>query len=140
MGSKTYAWLSLDGHDKEIQAVVHVCMQNGQKVAVYENYVVTSQPSVNFSSLMIFATLFSLVIDILEKPPRKVTSIDIDSGNKVHAKFRADEPVGVFVDPKSFTYLYIDEESDSVVLMEPKTSVQVRVPKQLFGESLACLE
>ncbi|XP_024982430.1 uncharacterized protein LOC112518878 [Cynara cardunculus var. scolymus] len=66
---------------------------------------------------------------------------DVDSGNKVNERFRTDEIVEkVFVEAKSFTYLYTDEESDSVVLMEPNTFVQLDVPKHLFGDSLAYLK
>ncbi|KAL7611896.1 hypothetical protein Lser_V15G07315 [Lactuca serriola] len=41
---------------------------------------------------------------------------DVDSGNKVNAKFRTDETVKkIFVEAKSFTYLYTDEETDNIV-------------------------
>nr|GEV01661.1 triacylglycerol lipase-like 1 [Tanacetum cinerariifolium] len=66
---------------------------------------------------------------------------DVDSGNKVNERFRTDETVEkVYVEAKSYTYLYTDEETDSVVLMEPKTFVQLDVPKHLFGDSLAYLK
>ncbi|KAK9058538.1 hypothetical protein SSX86_023380 [Deinandra increscens subsp. villosa] len=66
---------------------------------------------------------------------------DVDSGNKVNERFRTDETVEkIFVEAKSYTYLYTDEETDTVVLMEPKTFVQLDVPKHLFGNSLAYLK
>ncbi|KAM7523063.1 hypothetical protein LguiA_012965 [Lonicera macranthoides] len=66
---------------------------------------------------------------------------DIDSGNKVNERLRTDETVErVFVEEKHFTYLYTDDETESVVLMEPNTYAQLDVPKQLFGESLAYLK
>ncbi|KAI3511667.1 hypothetical protein L1887_18824 [Cichorium endivia] len=66
---------------------------------------------------------------------------DVDSGNKVNERFRTDETVEkIFVEAKSFTYLYTDEETDSIVLMEPKTFVQLDVPKHLFGDSLPYLK
>ncbi|CAK9144727.1 unnamed protein product [Ilex paraguariensis] len=49
----------------------------------------------------------------------KVELRDVDSGNKVNERLRTDEALErVFVEEKSFTYLYTDEETDSVVLME----------------------
>lgn len=66
---------------------------------------------------------------------------DVDSGNKVNERFRTDETVEkIFVESKSFTYLYTDEETDSVVLMDPNTFVQLDVPKHLFGDSVAYLK
>ncbi|KAI3826569.1 hypothetical protein L1987_00617 [Smallanthus sonchifolius] len=66
---------------------------------------------------------------------------DVDSGNKVNERFRTDETVEkIFVEAKSYTYLYTDEETDTVVLMEPNTFVQLDVPKHLFGNSLAYLK
>ncbi|KAJ0612353.1 putative ribosomal protein L2, domain 2 [Helianthus annuus] len=44
---------------------------------------------------------------------------DVDSGNKVNERFRTDETVEkIFVEAKSYTYLYTDEETDTIVLME----------------------
>ncbi|KAF5822933.1 putative ribosomal protein L2, domain 2 [Helianthus annuus] len=66
---------------------------------------------------------------------------DVDSGNKVNERFRTDETVEkIFVEAKSYTYLYTDEETDTIVLMEPNTFVQLDVPKHLFGNSLAYLK
>lgn len=66
---------------------------------------------------------------------------DVDSGNKVNERLRTDEAIErVFVEQKIFTYLYTDEETDCVVLMDPKTFVQVDVPKTLFGESVLYLK
>lgn len=66
---------------------------------------------------------------------------DIDSGNKVNERFRTDETIErVFVEEKHFTYLYTDDETESVVLMEPNTFEQVDVPKHLFGESIVYLK
>ncbi|KAD5803521.1 hypothetical protein E3N88_14881 [Mikania micrantha] len=66
---------------------------------------------------------------------------DVDSGNKVNERFRTDETVEkIFVEAKSYTYLYTDEESETVVLMEPNTFIQLDVPKHLFGNSLAYLK
>ncbi|XP_071720919.1 uncharacterized protein [Rutidosis leptorrhynchoides] len=66
---------------------------------------------------------------------------DVDSGNKVNERFRTDETVEkIYVESKAYTYLYTDEETDSVVLMEPNTFVQLDVPKHLFGDSVAYLK
>ncbi|GAA0178451.1 translation elongation factor [Lithospermum erythrorhizon] len=65
---------------------------------------------------------------------------DIDSGNKVNERLRTDEAVEkVFVQDKSYTYLYTDNESGCVVLMEPETYDQIDVPKHMFGEGLPYL-
>lgn len=66
---------------------------------------------------------------------------DVDSGNKVNERLRTDEMVEkVYVEAKSFTYLYTDEDSNCVVLMDPNTYVQLDVPKHLFGDSLPYLK
>ncbi|XP_071720920.1 uncharacterized protein [Rutidosis leptorrhynchoides] len=54
---------------------------------------------------------------------------DVDSGNKVNERFRTDETVEkIYVESKAYTYLYTDEETDSVVLMEPMSA---SVPKRV---------
>ncbi|KAI7751499.1 hypothetical protein M8C21_022573, partial [Ambrosia artemisiifolia] len=51
---------------------------------------------------------------------------DVDSGNKVNERIPADETVEkIFVEAKSYTYLYTDEETETVVLMEPNTFAQL---------------
>ncbi|XP_075095810.1 uncharacterized protein LOC107788318 isoform X1 [Nicotiana tabacum] len=66
---------------------------------------------------------------------------DVDSGSKSNERFRTDEPVErVFVAEKSFTYLYTDDETGNIVLMEPETYEQLDVPKHLFGESHVYLQ
>ncbi|KAD3640544.1 hypothetical protein E3N88_29767 [Mikania micrantha] len=66
---------------------------------------------------------------------------DVDSGNKVNERFRTDETIEkIFVEAKSYTYLYTDEEIETVVLMGPNTFIQLDVPKHLFGNSLAYLK
>jgi translation elongation factor P len=66
---------------------------------------------------------------------------DIDSGSKLNERFRTDETIeSIFVEEKHYTYLYTDDETESVVLMEPNTYVQLDVPKHLFGNSLAYLK
>ncbi|KAK4440425.1 Elongation factor P [Sesamum alatum] len=66
---------------------------------------------------------------------------DVDSGSKVNERLRTDEPVQkIFVQEKSFTYLYTDDETGNIVLMEPKTYNQLEVPRHLFGESLVYLQ
>ncbi|KAL0369362.1 UNVERIFIED_CONTAM: Elongation factor P [Sesamum angustifolium] len=66
---------------------------------------------------------------------------DVDSGSKVNERLRTDEPVQkIFVQEKSFTYLYTDDETGNIVLMEPKTYSQLEVPRHLFGESLVYLQ
>ncbi|BAF13548.1 Os03g0806400, partial [Oryza sativa Japonica Group] len=45
---------------------------------------------------------------------------------------------GVFVEEKSFTYLY--QEGDNVTLMEPETFEQLEVSKELFGKTAAYLK
>ncbi|XP_060197364.1 uncharacterized protein LOC132626481 isoform X1 [Lycium barbarum] len=66
---------------------------------------------------------------------------DVDSGSKSNERFRTDEPVErVFVAEKSFTYLYTDDETGNIVLMEPETYEQLDVPKHLFGESYVYLQ
>lgn len=63
---------------------------------------------------------------------------DVESGNKLNERLRTDEAVEkVFVQEKTFRYLY--SEDDTVVLVDPKTYIQVTVPKHLFGESLGYL-
>ncbi|KAJ0956918.1 putative ribosomal protein L2, domain 2 [Helianthus annuus] len=43
---------------------------------------------------------------------------DVDSGNKGNERFHTDETVEkIFVEAKSYIYLYIDEETDTIVLM-----------------------
>ncbi|KAG9450375.1 hypothetical protein H6P81_010340 [Aristolochia fimbriata] len=64
---------------------------------------------------------------------------DVDTGNKITERFRTDEAIEkVFVEEKSYTYLY--QESDSVMIMEPSTFEQVEVHKDLFGKSVAYLK
>ncbi|XP_073300915.1 uncharacterized protein [Primulina huaijiensis] len=66
---------------------------------------------------------------------------DVDSGTKSNERLRTDEPVErVFVQEKSLTYLYTDDETGNVVLMDPETYGQLDVPSHLFGESLAYLQ
>ncbi|KAG5631217.1 hypothetical protein H5410_002934 [Solanum commersonii] len=66
---------------------------------------------------------------------------DVDSGSKSNERFRTDETVErVFVAEKSFTYLYTDEETGNIVLMEPETYEQLDVPKHLFGECYVYLQ
>ncbi|XP_043693419.1 elongation factor P isoform X2 [Telopea speciosissima] len=63
---------------------------------------------------------------------------DVDSGNKITERFRTDEAIErVFVEEKSFTFLYT--EGHSVMLMEPKTFEQIEVDKDLFGKAAAYL-
>ncbi|GMH07445.1 hypothetical protein Nepgr_009285 [Nepenthes gracilis] len=63
---------------------------------------------------------------------------DVDGGNKVTERFRPDEAVErVFVEDKSFTYLYT--EGNAVVLMDPKTFEQIEVSKELFGKAAVYL-
>ncbi|KAJ3670187.1 hypothetical protein LUZ60_010511 [Juncus effusus] len=64
---------------------------------------------------------------------------DVDSGNKIVERFRTDEALEkVFVEDKTFTYLY--EEGNSVTLMEPETFEQLEVPKEFFGKSAPYLK
>lgn len=64
---------------------------------------------------------------------------DVDSGNKLNERFRTNEAIEkVFVEEKSFNYLYTDD--DTVVLVEPETYVQINVPMHLFGDSVAYLQ
>ncbi|XP_073054662.1 uncharacterized protein [Primulina eburnea] len=66
---------------------------------------------------------------------------DVDSGSKSNERLRTDEPVErVYVQEKSLTYLYTDDETGNVVLMDPETYGQLDVPSHLFGESLAYLQ
>ncbi|EPS58314.1 hypothetical protein M569_16501, partial [Genlisea aurea] len=66
---------------------------------------------------------------------------DVDSGSKVNERMRTDEPVEkIYVQEKSFQYLYTDDESGNVVLMEADTYNQLEVPRHLFGESLVFLQ
>ncbi|OUZ99547.1 Translation elongation factor P/YeiP [Macleaya cordata] len=63
---------------------------------------------------------------------------DVDSGNKITERFRTDEAIErVFVEEKSFTFLYT--EGDSVMIMEPNTFEQMEVSKDLFGKAAAYL-
>ncbi|CAN4121262.1 unnamed protein product [Withania somnifera] len=54
---------------------------------------------------------------------------DVDSGSKSSERFRTDETIErVFVTEKSFTYLYTDDETGNIVLMEPMSaSIPTRV-------------
>ncbi|KAF8396006.1 hypothetical protein HHK36_017617 [Tetracentron sinense] len=64
---------------------------------------------------------------------------DVDSGNKTTERFRTDEAIErVFVEEKSFTFLYTD--GDTVMIMEPKTFEQLEVSKDLFGKAAAYLK
>ncbi|XP_020095658.1 uncharacterized protein LOC109715182 isoform X2 [Ananas comosus] len=64
---------------------------------------------------------------------------DVDTGNKTTERFRTDEAIErVFVEEKSFTFLY--HEGDSVMLMEPTTFEQLEVPKEMFGKAAAYLK
>ncbi|XP_015628762.1 uncharacterized protein [Oryza sativa Japonica Group] len=64
---------------------------------------------------------------------------DVDTGNKITERFRTDEALErVFVEEKSFTYLY--QEGDNVTLMEPETFEQLEVSKELFGKTAAYLK
>jgi len=64
---------------------------------------------------------------------------DVDTGNKITERFRTDEALErVFVEEKSFTYLY--QEGDTVMLMEPETFEQIEVSKDLFGKAAAYLK
>ncbi|CAN6280906.1 unnamed protein product [Urochloa humidicola] len=64
---------------------------------------------------------------------------DVDTGNKITERFRTDEALErVFVEEKSFTYLY--QEGDTVMLMEPETFEQIEVSKHLFGKAAAYLK
>ncbi|KAL6893868.1 hypothetical protein ACP4OV_007966 [Aristida adscensionis] len=64
---------------------------------------------------------------------------DVDTGNKITERFRTDEALErVFVEEKSFTYLY--QEGDTVTLMEPETFEQLEVSKELFGKAVAYLK
>nr|GMD14903.1 elongation factor P-like [Ipomoea batatas] len=47
---------------------------------------------------------------------------------------------GVFAEEKPFTYLYTDDETGNIVLMEPNTYAQLDVPKHLFGDSYVFLQ
>ncbi|KZV14815.1 hypothetical protein F511_40613 [Dorcoceras hygrometricum] len=74
-------------------------------------------------------------------PASVVELRDVDSGSKTNERLRTDESVErVFVQEKSLTYLYTDDETGNVVLMDPKTYGQLDVPSHLFGESLAYLQ
>ncbi|KAK2970299.1 hypothetical protein RJ640_012651 [Escallonia rubra] len=66
---------------------------------------------------------------------------DTESGNKVNERLRTDETVEkVYVEQKSMSYLYVDDDTDCVVLMDPKTHVKLDVPKQFFGENIVYLQ
>ncbi|KAL1809564.1 hypothetical protein DCAR_0729114 [Daucus carota subsp. sativus] len=87
------------------------------------------------------------VVKMMHRTPGKGGALiqvelrDVDSGNKVNERLRTDEAIErVYVEQKRYTYLYTDEETDSVVLMEPSTYNQVEVPKELFGGALAYLK
>eukprot|EP00249_Psilotum_nudum_P004628 c18132_g1_i2 orf=47-730(+) len=63
---------------------------------------------------------------------------DVQSGLKSTERLRTSEAIErVFVDEKSFTFLYHD--GDSAILMEPTTFEQLEVPKILFGNGAAYL-
>ncbi|KAI3905612.1 hypothetical protein MKX01_036521, partial [Papaver californicum] len=64
---------------------------------------------------------------------------DVDSGNKVTERFHTGEAMErVFVEQKSFTFLYTI--GDSLTLMEPETYEQMEVSKDLFGKASAYLK
>ncbi|XP_065017017.1 uncharacterized protein LOC135643676 isoform X3 [Musa acuminata AAA Group] len=64
---------------------------------------------------------------------------DVDTGNKITERFRTDEALErVFVEDKSFTYLY--QEGEFVMLMEPNTFEQIEVQKEMFGKASAYLK
>ncbi|XP_039119576.1 elongation factor P isoform X2 [Dioscorea cayenensis subsp. rotundata] len=64
---------------------------------------------------------------------------DVDNGNKITERFRTDENIErVFVEEKSFTFLY--QEGDSVTLMEATTFEQIEVAKELFGKAAGYLK
>ncbi|GFP92462.1 elongation factor p [Phtheirospermum japonicum] len=66
---------------------------------------------------------------------------DVDSGSKVNERLRTDEKIEkIFVEEKSLTYLYTDDETGNIVLMEPDTYSQLEVPRHLFGDSLVYLQ
>ncbi|KAK6163780.1 hypothetical protein DH2020_000644 [Rehmannia glutinosa] len=66
---------------------------------------------------------------------------DVDSGSKVNERLRTDETLEkIFVQEKSLTYLYTDDETGNIVLMEPDTYSQLEVPRHLFGESHVYLQ
>ncbi|KAL3654766.1 hypothetical protein CASFOL_000552 [Castilleja foliolosa] len=84
---------------------------------------------------------------------------DLDSGSKVNERLRTDEKIEsthlldiilikigkeqiskIFVQEKSLTYLYTDDETGNIVLMEPDTYSQLEVPSHLFGDSLVYLQ
>ncbi|GLU19596.1 hypothetical protein SLE2022_358370 [Rubroshorea leprosula] len=64
---------------------------------------------------------------------------DVDTGNKVSLRFGTEEPVErVFVEEKSFTCLYT--ENDTAFLIEPDTYEQLQVSLDIFGKSAAYLK
>ncbi|CAH9094556.1 unnamed protein product [Cuscuta europaea] len=66
---------------------------------------------------------------------------DVDSGTKVNERFRTDEAIErVFAAEKTYTYLYTDDETGNIVLMEPDTYAQLDVPQHLFGDSYVYLQ
>ncbi|KAL7154351.1 hypothetical protein ABFS83_04G228300 [Erythranthe nasuta] len=66
---------------------------------------------------------------------------DVDSGSKVNERLRTDEPIEkIFVQEKSLEYLYTDDETGNIVLMEQGTYNQLEVPRHLFGDSLVYLQ
>ncbi|XP_048139945.1 elongation factor P isoform X2 [Rhodamnia argentea] len=59
---------------------------------------------------------------------------DVESGNKVNARFNTDESVEkIFVEEKSFTCMCT--MGDEVALIDPQTFEQVDVKRDLFGKS-----
>ncbi|CAO2832874.1 unnamed protein product [Amaranthus hypochondriacus] len=64
---------------------------------------------------------------------------DVDSGNKVTERFRTDEAIEmVFVEEKSFQYLYSEE--NMIVLTDPETFEQIEVSKELLGKAAVYLK
>ncbi|GER50727.1 elongation factor P [Striga asiatica] len=60
---------------------------------------------------------------------------DVDSGSKVNERLRTDEKVEkIYVEEKSLTYSYTDDETGNIVLMEPDTYNQLEVPRHLFDD------
>ncbi|KAH9789094.1 EFP domain-containing protein [Citrus sinensis] len=64
---------------------------------------------------------------------------DIDTGNKVSLRFGTEEAVErVFVEDKSFTCLYT--ENDTAFVIESETFEQLEVPLDVFGKAGAYLQ
>ncbi|OWM69279.1 hypothetical protein CDL15_Pgr025466 [Punica granatum] len=64
---------------------------------------------------------------------------DVESGNKVNARFNTDESIAkVFVEEKSFTCMCTI--NDEVALIDPATFEQLDVKKDLFGKNAVYLE